>query len=151
MTGSVLAVTINAQAGSYLSWAFPLGLFCVIAGVLYLVLFYLPRPRVPARRLAAAQAVAPDDAGTAHAAAVATGMPTAAGGGSTEGGLERPEAHGTPGAGATAAEPAADASPTAAGPGGSAAAAGPSNVSGQEGAPAKAEEPGTTDGTEASE
>jgi hypothetical protein len=127
VTGSVLAVTINAQGGSYLSFAFPLGLFCVVAAVLYLVLFGRPHQRVPARRAGRGQAVMPD-AGTARAAAAhgATAADVSDGSSSEQ-----------------RAEPGAE----------SAAEAAPGNVAAQDGGPASADDPqaGTTNGTEASE
>jgi hypothetical protein len=63
-------------------------LFAIIATVLYILLFSRPHPRVPAGRVALAGASAAPDAGAAHAAAVAAGMPTASGGGSAESAAE---------------------------------------------------------------
>ena len=84
--GMVLAsVPVNAEGGAYLTFAFPIILFCVIASVLYVVLFGRPHARVPSRRVALAQA-GPPSPEAAHAAAVASGLPTAAGGGSVESG-----------------------------------------------------------------
>jgi hypothetical protein len=56
VAGSVLAVTINSQGGSVLTFALPVGVFVVVAAVLY-VLFSRPYARIqPYRRLATAQA-----------------------------------------------------------------------------------------------
>ena len=55
MAGSILAVTINSQGGAYMTFFLPVGVFCVVAAVLY-VLFSKPR-KVPGHRdLAPAQA-----------------------------------------------------------------------------------------------
>jgi hypothetical protein len=102
MAGTVVAaVPDNIEAGSYLTFAFPLLLFCVIGAALYILLFRRPHARVPARRIVpAADAGAPSPE-AAHAAAVAGGLPTAEGGGSAESGIEP--------AGAVSAAVAADA------------------------------------------
>jgi hypothetical protein len=75
----------NAPGGAVLTFAFPIILFAIIAVVLYYLLFGRPHPRVPSRRivLASSTAGAPEG-GTAHAAAVAAGLPTASGGGAAE-------------------------------------------------------------------
>ena len=53
--GTVLAsVEVNTEAGSYLTFAFPVILFCIIGAILYVLLFSRPHPRVPARRFPAA-------------------------------------------------------------------------------------------------
>ena len=89
MTGTVLAsVPVNSEAGSYLTFAFPILLFCVIAAFLYVRLFGRPHPRVPARRVAAVAHTGPPSPEAAHAAAVAGGLPLAEGGGSAESGAE---------------------------------------------------------------
>ena len=89
MTGTVLAsVPVNSEAGSYLTFAFPILLFCVIATFLYVRLFGRPHPRVPARRIAAVAHTGPPSPEAAHAAAVAGGLPLAEGGGSAESGAE---------------------------------------------------------------
>jgi hypothetical protein len=87
---SVLAVATsdNVPGGAILTFAFPIILFAVIATVLYILLFSRPHPRVPAGHVALASATAAPDAGAAHAAAVASGMPTASGGGSAESAAE---------------------------------------------------------------
>jgi hypothetical protein len=91
--GTVLAsVPMNVEGGAYLTFAFPIILFAVIASVLYVMLFGRPHPRVPPRRIAAVHA-GPPGPGEARAAAVASGMPTAAGGGSTESAAEAAGAH----------------------------------------------------------
>ena len=89
MTGTVLAsVPVNSEAGSYLTFAFPILLFCVVATVLYVRLFGRPHPRVPARRITAVAYTGPPSPGAAKAAAVAGGLPLAEGGGSAESGTE---------------------------------------------------------------
>ena len=89
MAGTVLAsVPVNSEAGSYLTFAFPILLFCVIATVLYVRLFGRPHPRVPARRIAAVAYTGPPSPEAAQAAAVAGGLPLAEGGGSVESGTE---------------------------------------------------------------
>ncbi|MGA8456716.1 MAG: hypothetical protein WB800_15030, partial [Streptosporangiaceae bacterium] len=67
----------NAPGGAVLTFAFPVILFAIIAVVLYYLLFARRHPRVPSRRfvLASSAAGAPEG-GTAHAAAVAAGLPT---------------------------------------------------------------------------
>ena len=135
MPGSILALSTsdNAPDGAILTFAFPIILFAVIAVVLYL-LFSRPHRRVPAERIALAAAAAgghpePD---AAHAAAVAHGLPTASGGGSTE----------------SATEPAGakrDIMP------GEASDSGTGKVSGGAGSPATASDQDKTEGTEASE
>jgi hypothetical protein len=119
------ATSDNAPGGAVLTFAFPIILFAVIAVVLYYLLFARPHPRVPSRRvvLAASTGGAPE-AGTAHAAAVAAGLPTASGGGSAE----------------SSTEPAGARRDTLAD-----AADGTDKVSGE------ADDSGTTEGTEASE
>jgi hypothetical protein len=119
----------NTPGGANLTFAFPIGLFVVVAVVLYL---WLGRPhrRVPA------------------------GLPAAAGGGGAESAVE--PAGGVRKAGSNGASAAATDTegPAAAdtGAGGSAPDTGTGNVSGQEPAPGAADpERGTTDGTEASE
>ena len=87
--GTVLAsVQVNSEAGAYLTFAFPVILFCVIGAILYVLLFSRPHPRVPARRVPAAAHAGPPSPDAARAAAVASGMPTAAGGGSAESAAE---------------------------------------------------------------
>jgi hypothetical protein len=87
--GTVLAaVPVNSEAGSYLTFAFPVLLFCVIGAALYILLFGRPHARVPARRIVPAADAGPPSPEAAHAAAVAGGLPTAVGGGSAESGIE---------------------------------------------------------------
>ena len=89
MAGAILAsVPDNAEAGSYLTFAFPIILFCVIGAALYIVLFGRPHARVPARRIATVAHTGPPSPEAAHAAAVAAGLPLAEGGGSAESGAE---------------------------------------------------------------
>jgi hypothetical protein len=91
---SVLAsVYANNEGGAYLTFAFPIILFAVIASVLYVLLFGRPHRRVPPRRIAATAHAGPPSAGAARAAAVASGLPTAAGGGSAESAAEPAGAH----------------------------------------------------------
>jgi hypothetical protein len=113
VAGTVLAsVPVNSEAGSYLTFAFPIILFCAIGAALYIVLFGRPHPRVPARRIAVANVAhaGPPDPDAAQRAAVAGGLPLAEGAGSAESGAEA--------AGAVSAAP-AEADPDApAGPDG---------------------------------
>jgi hypothetical protein len=88
----IASVPVNAEAGSYMTFGIPIGIFCVVAVILYVMLFARPHPRVPARRIQPAHAGAPSG-GAARAAAVAGGLPTAAGGGSTESAAEPTGAH----------------------------------------------------------
>jgi hypothetical protein len=121
----------SADGGAILTFAFPVGLFVVVAVILYL-LFSRPHRRVPDRRVLVPAHGAMPDAGAARAAAVAAGLPTAAGAGGAE----------------SAAEPAGAARESAADDG-------PSNVAGRDAAAADAEgtdqEASTADGTEAGE
>jgi hypothetical protein len=85
-------VSDNAPAGAILTFAFPIILFAIIAVVLYL-LFSRPHRRIPSQRVAfASSAGATPGPEAAHGAAVAAGMPTASGGGSTESAAEAPGA-----------------------------------------------------------
>ena len=89
MPAAVLAsVPSNTEGGAYLTFAFPIILFAVIASVLYLLLFGRPHPRVPPRQIAAPAHAGTPASGAARAAAIAHGMPTAAGGGSAESAVE---------------------------------------------------------------
>ena len=90
MPEMILAASVsdNAPAGAILTFAFPVILFAVIAVVLYL-LFSRPHRRIPSQRVAlASSASAVPEPGAARGAAVAAGMPTASGGGSTESATE---------------------------------------------------------------
>ena len=132
MPGSILAIVTsdNTPGGSILTIAFPLGLAIVIGVILYL-LFSRPHRRVPDRRTLVPAHGAVPDAETARGAAVAAGLPAAAGGGGAESVLE---VHGV------ARESAADDEP--------------GNVSGQGAVPAEAAGPdqeAAADGTEAGE
>jgi hypothetical protein len=87
--GTILAsVPDNTEGGAYLTLAFPLILLCVIAAVLYIVLFGRPHPRVPARRISTVAHTGPPSPEAAHAAAIAAGLPLAEGGGSAESHVE---------------------------------------------------------------
>jgi hypothetical protein len=180
--GSILAAVTpdNTPAGAVLTFAFPLGLFIVIAVILYLR-FARPHRRVPAaaagRATPAAAVPGPD---TARGAAIASGLPIAVGGGGAEhpvepaGGVRRAAAEPAPAEPAEPVESApAESAPAEPGPAGSAPAAegaadggagpnpagqsapgpGPSNVSGRDGAPAGPDGPedGAADGGKASE
>lgn len=170
MPGSILAAVTpdNTPAGAVLTFAFPLGLFIVIAVILYLR-FARPHRRVPA---AVSGPAGPDTAvpgpDTARGASVASGLPTAVGGGGAEspvepaGGVRRAPAPdstapGSPAPDSTAPDSTAPdstaASTDANVTGGAAPGTGPSNVSGRDGAPAGPDdsEPGTADGGKASE
>jgi hypothetical protein len=89
---TLASVVANTEGGSYMTFGIPIGIFCVIAVLLYVQLFARPHRRVPPRRIQAAHAGAPTG-GAARAAAVAGGLPTAAGGGSTESAAEPTGAH----------------------------------------------------------
>ena len=86
MHGVVLAAVNpdNTPHGYNWTFAFPMLLFIVVALILY-ALYSRPHRRVPGRpiRAASAGSRAPD-AGTARAAAVAGGLTTAPGGGTTQ-------------------------------------------------------------------
>jgi hypothetical protein len=148
--GSILAAVTpdNTPAGAVLTFAFPVGLFIVIAVILYLR-FARPHRRVPAAvsgpPAPSATAPGPDNA---RAAAVAGGLPTAVGGGGAESPAEPAGAvRSTPAPDSAAADASANPAGVEAPPGG------PSNVSGRDGAPAGPDdaEPGTADGGKASE
>jgi hypothetical protein len=86
------SVSDNAPAGAILTFAFPVILFAVIAIVLYL-LFSRPHRRIPSQRVVLASSTgAMPEPEAARGAAVAAGLPTAAGGGSTESPAEAPGA-----------------------------------------------------------
>jgi hypothetical protein len=128
ITNLAYTTSDNAMGGAVLTFAFLIILFAIVATVLYIVLFSRPHPRVPARRLVYASGTAGTPGpGAARAAATATGMPTASGGGSAE----------------SATEPAGAGRDIAPGTGGDAA-SGTGRVTG-------GPDSGTTDGTEGSE
>ena len=102
MHGLILAyaTTDNSPAGYNLTFAFPMALFVVIAGALYLI--YSRPHRVPGHRpLRISSSGRPGtlqpgrvpDPGAAQAAATAAGPSTAAGGGATESVHEAAGAH----------------------------------------------------------
>jgi hypothetical protein len=72
VAGLILAsVPVNSEAGSYLTFGGPVGLFVVVAAILYL-LFSRPHRRVPPRR-----ALAPSRAGGSGQAGNVSGTTTA--------------------------------------------------------------------------
>jgi hypothetical protein len=73
----------NTPGGGILTFAIPVGLFAVVAVILYL-LFSRPHRRIPARRAARPGRAAVPGAEAARAAAIAGGLSLAAGGGTTE-------------------------------------------------------------------
>jgi hypothetical protein len=89
---TLASVVANTEGGSYMTFGIPIGILVVVGTILWIVLFTRPHPRVPARRIQPAHAGAPAG-GAARAAAVAGGLPTAAGGGSTESSAEPTGAH----------------------------------------------------------
>jgi hypothetical protein len=113
--------------GSIMTFYFPVGLFMVVATILYL-LFSRPHRRIPPRRAPAPAHAGPSDPGAARAAAAAARLPAAAGGGGTESRRE---------------------------PAGAALAADADAIPGQDGSPDDAGQPGreasATEGTEAGE
>ena len=82
MPRSILAAVTpdNTPGGSLLTLIFPLGLGVIVAVVLYLR-FSRPHRRVPDRPVLVVTHLAVPDPEVAAAAAVAAGLPTAAGGG----------------------------------------------------------------------
>jgi hypothetical protein len=82
----------NTPHGYNWTFLFPMLLFIVIAVVLYL-LFSRPHRRVPGRRVTTPAGTSVPEAGTARSAAIAGGLSTAPGGGTTESHLEGPGAH----------------------------------------------------------
>ncbi len=99
MPGTIIAAPVtpaNTPGGYILTFVFPMLLFIVIGTAVYLLLF---RPhKVPGHRdMAYAGSAAPEAAApepeSARAAAVAGGLPTAAGGGSGESQVEPAGAH----------------------------------------------------------
>ena len=134
--GTILAAG-NTDGGAYLTFAFPVGVFLVVAAILYVLLFSRPVPRVPPRRIALAAHAGPPSPEAAQAASVAGGMPVASGGGATESGTEPGGAVSAAGsAGATATAP--DSGETTTG-----------SVSGEASGPAQAGDAGSgpTEGT----
>ena len=94
MPAAILAsVPDNTQGGANLTFLFPLLLFIIIAGVLYVWVLSRPHARVPARRIGVLSHAGPPSVEAAHAAAVAAGLPLAEGGGSAESGAEAAGAH----------------------------------------------------------
>ena len=90
MPGLILAAAVtpdNTPGGYILTFAAPIGLFAVVAAILYL-LFSRPHRRVPARRTLLPARTSVPEPGAARAASIAGGLPLAAGGGATETHLE---------------------------------------------------------------
>jgi hypothetical protein len=86
--GILASVPDNTQGGANLTFLFPLLLFVIVAGVLYVRVLARPHARVPARRIDVLPHAGPPGVGAAHAAAIAAGLPLAEGGGSAESGAE---------------------------------------------------------------
>jgi hypothetical protein len=82
----------NTPHGYNWTFAFPMLLFIVIGAGLYL-LFSRPHRRVPGRRVAMPASTDVPAAEAARSAAIAAGLSTAPGGGTTESHLEGPGAH----------------------------------------------------------
>ncbi len=108
----------NTPHGYNWTFAFPMLLFIVIGAALYF-LFSRPHRRVPGRQVAMPASTDVPAAEAARSAAIAGGLSTAPGGGTTESHLEGPGAHLTAAGHAqpTEIEP-AEAEPEAADPGG---------------------------------
>jgi hypothetical protein len=103
----------NTAAGYNWTFAYPMLLFIVIAGVLW-YLFGRPHRRVPPQPISAAAVSGQPDASTARAAAVAGGLSVAAGGGTTESTAEAHGAHVAHEAATASSADSAAAEPTAA-------------------------------------
>lgn len=82
----------NTPAGYYWTFLFPMLLFIFSALILW-ALFGRPHQRVPARRIALGLSSRRPEPSTAQAAAVAGGLSTAPGGGTTESTAESAGAH----------------------------------------------------------
>jgi hypothetical protein len=88
--GLILAAAVtpdNTPGGYILTFAAPIGLFVVVAAILYLLLSR-PHRRIPARRAWLPARTSVPEPGAARAASIAGGLPLAAGGGATETHLE---------------------------------------------------------------
>jgi hypothetical protein len=88
--GLILAAAVtpdNTPGGYILTFAAPIGLFVVVAAILYL-LFSRPHRRIPGRRALLPARTSVPEPGAARAASIAGGLPLAAGGGATETHLE---------------------------------------------------------------
>lgn len=89
MAGLIIAAAVipdNTPGGSILTFAGPVGLFAVVAVILYL-LFSRPHRRIPARGLLPGGTAAPHP-DAARAASIAGGLALAAGAGAAETHLE---------------------------------------------------------------
>lgn len=97
----VIAATATGSdwnaGGSIMTFFAPVGLFVVVATILF-VLFSRPHRRIPARRALTPVHAGPPGAEAARAAAAAGGLPTAEGGGGTESSVEPAGAALAPGA-----------------------------------------------------
>jgi hypothetical protein len=82
----------NTPHGYNWTFAFPMLLFIVIGAALYF-LFSRPHRRVPSRRVTMPASTNVPTAQAARSAAIAAGLSTAPGGGTTESHLEGPGAH----------------------------------------------------------
>ncbi len=82
----------NTPHGYNWTFAFPMLLFIVIGAALYF-LFSRPHRRVPSRRVTMPASTDVPTAEAARSAAIAAGLSTAPGGGTTESHLEGPGAH----------------------------------------------------------
>ncbi|HEY2639337.1 MAG TPA: hypothetical protein VGI66_05580 [Streptosporangiaceae bacterium] len=82
----------NTAAGYNWTFAYPMLLFIIIAGVLW-YLFGRPHRRVPNRPISATAGSRQPDSGTARAAAVAGGLSVAPGAGTKESEVEPGGAH----------------------------------------------------------
>jgi hypothetical protein len=82
----------NTPHGYNWTFAFPMLLFIVIGAALY-ILFSRPHRRVPGRRVSMPARTDVPTAEAARSAAIAAGLSTAPGGGTTESHLEGPGAH----------------------------------------------------------
>jgi hypothetical protein len=89
MAGVIIAAAVtpdNTPGGSVLTFAVPVGLFAVVAVILYL-LFSRPHRRIPARGVQPGGTAAPHP-DAARAASIAGGLAVAAGAGAAETHLE---------------------------------------------------------------
>jgi hypothetical protein len=82
----------NTPHGYNWTFAFPMLLLIVVGAALY-YLFSRPHRRVPGRRVTLPASTDVPTAGAARSAAIAGGLSTAPGGGTTESHLEGPGAH----------------------------------------------------------
>ena len=77
MPGLILAsVPVNSQGGSYLTFGGPVGLFVVVAAILYLM-FSRPHRRVPPRGTLAPSKAGTSGAGNVSGTTASSGAPSA--------------------------------------------------------------------------